>query len=90
MRLRMNDERERRLEALLEASGENTKSKAIDSAAKYYVRMSGGTQAVPTGKMTELMQLAEQQGSVTPAEIADVLDTQELPVTWQSSWSVGD
>ncbi|MFC7134357.1 MULTISPECIES: hypothetical protein [Salinibaculum] len=41
MRLRMNDERERRLEALLEASGENTKSKAIDSAAKYYVRMSG-------------------------------------------------
>ncbi len=36
------------------------------------------------------MQLAEQQGSVTPAEIADVLNTAELPVTWESNWSVGD
>jgi hypothetical protein len=90
MRLRMNDERDRRLEALLEASGENTKSKTIDSGAKYYVRMSGGTGAVPDGKLAELVQLAEQQGSVTPAEIADVLDTEELLVVWESNWSVGD
>jgi hypothetical protein len=40
----MTDDRERRPEHLLEATGENTKSKAIDRAAKYYVRMAGGRQ----------------------------------------------
>jgi hypothetical protein len=90
MRLRMNDKRERRLQALLEASGENTKSKAIDNAATYYTRMAGRTDAVPTGKLAELMQLAERQGSVTPAEVADVHNTEELPITGESDWSVGD
>jgi hypothetical protein len=90
MRLRMNDSRERRLEALVKATGEATKSKAIDTAAAYYTRMAGGTEAVPRGQLAELMELAEEQGSVTPAEIADVLDTRELPVEFESKWSVGD
>ena len=35
MRLRMNDERERRLEDPQEALDENTKSRAIDEAARF-------------------------------------------------------
>jgi len=90
MRLRMTDERERRMEHLQEATGENTKSKALDTAARYYVRMAGGTDAVPTGQVAELMELAEEQGSVTAREIAEVLGTGELPVQHESNWSVGD
>jgi hypothetical protein len=30
-----------------------------------------------------------EQGSVTPAEIADALDTDELPVEFESHWTVG-
>lgn len=81
----MNDERERRLDALAEASGEKAKSKAIDTAARYYVRMAGGTTAVSTGQIAELIALAEEQGSVTPAEIADMLDTEELSVEFEGS-----
>jgi len=36
------------------------------------------------------MQLAEEQGSVTPQEIADVLDVDELPVRASTEWSVGE
>ena len=86
----MNDDRERRLDSLVEATGENTKSKAIDRAAKYYTRMAGGTAAVPTGQLEKLMARAEEQGSVTPQEIAEILDTEELPVEAALTWSVGD
>lgn len=85
----MNDDRERRIENLVEASGESTKSKAIDRAASYYVRMAGGNPAVPTGAIEELMQLAIEQGTVTPEQIATVLDVKELPVEYEKSWSVG-
>lgn len=51
--------------------------------------MSGGGSAYPTGAVEELMQLAEQRGSVTPAEIADVLDTDELSIEFEQRWSVG-
>jgi len=61
----------------------NTKSGAIDTAADYYVRMAGGSSAVPTGAVEELMQLAINEGSVTPAQIAAVLDLDELPVRSQ-------
>lgn len=89
MRLRMNDERERRLDQLVEASGENTKSKAIDRAAKYYVRMAGGTTAVPVGAIEELMNAAVAEGSLTADQIAEILDTDELPVHHERNWSVG-
>lgn len=90
MRLRMTDARERRLEDLMEALDENTKSKAIDKAAKFTVRMRGECAGVPQGQIAELMQLAEEQGSVTSEEIADVLNTAEIPVEYESQWSVGD
>ncbi|MFH5800451.1 hypothetical protein [Haladaptatus sp. CMAA 1911] len=77
------------MEFLLEATGEKTKSKALDCAAEFYLQMRGDTAAVPNGAFVELMEKAEQQGSVTAIEIANLLDTEELPVEAQTSWSVG-
>lgn len=85
----MTDSRERRLETLCEATGENTKSKALDRAAAFYLMMAGDNTAVPTGAFEELMETAERQGSATPEEIASILDTEQLTVEAQFSWSVG-
>ena len=90
MRLRMTDSRERRLEQLCEATGENTKSKALDRAAAFYLKMAGDTTAVPTGAFVELMECAVDHGSITPEEIAAILDTDELPVQAETSWAVGE
>jgi len=90
MRLRMNDRRERRLETLVNATGENAKAKAIDRAADHYIKMAGDTTAVPTGAVEELMERAVEEGSVTPEQIADVLDTDELSVKAETNWSVGN
>lgn len=51
--------------------------------------MCGGTTARPTGAVEELMELAVEQGSVTPEEIATVLTTEELSVQAETNWSVG-
>jgi len=77
------------MEALLEATGENTKSKAIDRAAEFYIKMAGDSVAIPKGAFEELMATAERQGSVTSEEIAEMLDTEELSVEAELSWSVG-
>jgi len=37
MRIRMTDERERRLERAMDATGENTKAGTIDAALKHYL-----------------------------------------------------
>lgn len=89
MRLRMNDRRERRFDTLVEATDENTKSKALDTAAEFYIKMRGDTTAKPTGAIEELMKRAVEEGSVTPEEISDILHTEELPVTARTDWSVG-
>ena len=81
-RLRLTDRRERRLTHLEDATGESTRAGAIDTAADYYLRMVGGTAAEPTGAVEELMQTAIEQGSVTPLEIANMLDTDELSVEY--------
>lgn len=86
----MTDTRERRMEYLLEATGENTKSKALDRAAELYLQMRGDTAAVPNGAFVELMEKAERQGSVTAEEIAELLDTDELPVEAETNWAVGN
>ena len=90
MRLRMTDSRELRLEQLCEATGENTKSKALDQAAAFYLKMAGDTTAVPIGAFVKLMERAVDQGSITPKEIAAILHTDELPVQAKTSWTVGE
>ncbi|QLH83247.1 hypothetical protein [Halosimplex pelagicum] len=52
--------------------------------------MAGGSGAVPKGQVHELMTVATDQGSVTPEEIAAILDTDELPVEYERRWSVGE
>lgn len=86
----MTESRKRSLDALTDATGENTKSKAIDKAAEFYIKMAGDTTAVPTGAIAEMMERADEQGSVTAEEIAEILDTEELPVEAETSWSVGE
>ncbi|WP_225741284.1 hypothetical protein [Halorussus halophilus] len=86
----MTDSRERRMDNLLEATGENTKSKALDRAAEFYLKMRGNNVAVPTGAFVELMERAEKQGSVTAPEIAEILNTDQLPVQAEISWDVGN
>jgi len=90
MRLRITDSRERMIDALLEATGENTKSKAIDTAIAHYCACAGDNVAQPQGTHEELMQLAIKRGSLTPQEIAQVLDTDSLPVKYNADWSVGE
>jgi hypothetical protein len=85
----MTDSRERRIEHLKDATGENTKSKAIDTAIEYYIEMRGETEAVPTGRLEELVERAEEQGSVTPQEIAEILDTDALPLKYEVARSIG-
>ena len=89
MRLRMTDQRERMLEALLDATGEKTKSKAIDKAVNHYCRCAGANAAHPTGTYQKLMKRAVENGSLTPGDIAKILDTASLPVHHQRSYSVG-
>jgi hypothetical protein len=90
MRIRSTEKRERRIERLKDATGEKTKSGAIDVAADYYIQMAGETTAQPTGFIEELMRRADQEGALTIEEIADVLDVDELPVSASTEWSVGE
>ncbi|WP_245778586.1 hypothetical protein [Halomicrobium zhouii] len=85
----MNDRRERRFENLMDATGEGTKSGALDVAADYYLKMSGDNPAVPNGAVPDLMKQAVEKGSLTPNEIVDILYTDELPVEYSHEWSTG-
>lgn len=87
--IKKTDERERRYEHLREATGEGHTSKALDAAAKFYLRMAGGTTAVPNGQLAELLAAAEERGSLTGEEIVEILDTEELPLDYETEWSAG-
>ncbi|WP_436909937.1 hypothetical protein [Halosimplex marinum] len=89
-RIRLTEARERKFSNLEDATGESTRSGALDAAADYYLRMAGGTPAVPEGAVESLMQRATEQGSVTPEEIAEELGQPELPVEYSHHYSVGE
>ncbi len=90
MRIQSTDERKRRWEHLQEATGESTTSGALDVAAKHYLRMAGGTTAMPTGALEELLRAAEERGSLTGEEIVEILDTEELALEYETNWAVGE
>lgn len=69
MRLRMNDDRKRRFENLQSAVDEKTKSKALDRAANFTIRMLSGNPAQPTGALEELLKEADEQGSLTASRL---------------------
>ena len=89
MRIQSTDERKRLWENLCEATDENARSKALDRAARYYLRMCGGVATYGRGDIQTLLDEAEAQGSLTAPEIAAILDERELPVTYETTSSVG-
>ena len=89
MRIRMTDARERRLERLKEATGENTKSGAIDTAVMFYLDMGAVDYGSRVGQFNELMERATDQGSLTAPEIAEILDTDHLPIEANYTYHVG-
>jgi hypothetical protein len=90
MRIQMNDRRERLYENLKEATGKGHKSKALDQAAAYYLRMHGDTIVYPTGVIDDVLDEAEGEGSLTAQQIAVLLDVDELPVAYEVKRSVGE
>ena len=93
MRIRATDERERLWDDLEEATGHGHTSQALDAAARHYVQCRGDTAAVPTGTYAELLQAArDADGGLGPEQIAEILDTDELPVAASTTTeiTVGD
>jgi len=84
MRIRDNDERERLYEQLTQATGEKSKSQALDAAARYYLRMHGTEAGGYQSKVRALLELADKNGTVTAREIAEKLDTREYPVEYHT------
>jgi len=61
--------------------GEKSGWKRLFVAAKYNVRMRGGTDAFPTNvRIDKLLELSEEHGSVTVAQIADRLEISQITV----------
>ena len=88
--IRMTDRRETLFEALEDATGENTRSGAIDVAAEYYCFMRGENRRQPaSGRVERLVRRAREEGSLTAEQIADVLDCDELPVQYEVSTRYG-
>jgi hypothetical protein len=88
----MTEARERRLDALCEATGEATKSKALDAAVDTYLRLAGDSSAYPRGHLhTLLAAIDDNGGSLDGESIAEHLDTPALPVEYEetTSWGVG-
>lgn len=86
-RIRLTDDRERHLDRLGKATGESTRSKAIDRASKFYTAMHGSDYSA--GAFNELLEAAEERGSLTAPEIAEILDSPHLEVSASVEYSVG-
>lgn len=87
-----SNRREEKLDELIEATGENTKAKALDRAVEAYLALVGGNEVVPQrGVVDELLQEAEARGGLEAEEIAAILgDEGDLPVEFEpATWSVG-
>jgi len=89
MRIRDTDRRKREWSNLKEATGEKTKAGAIDAAVRFYLSMGRVDYGKQVGQFNELMKTANKEGSLTAPEIADILDTEYLPVQASASYSVG-
>jgi hypothetical protein len=63
MRIQSTDERKRLWENLCEATDENARSKALDRAARYYLRMCGGVAAYGRGNIQTLCLRARHQNT---------------------------
>jgi hypothetical protein len=89
MRIRENEERERLYSALMDATGESTKSGALDAAARFYLKMAGENPVQPGGNIDDAMSPAILHGSITAPELAECLNTDELPIQYEQICAVG-
>ena len=91
MRIEITEDRNRLWENLCEATGEDARSKALDQAARHYLRMCGGVAAYERGDIQTLLDeaLTEAQESLTTPEIAGILDERELSMAYETASSVG-
>ena len=88
--IRLTDRRQSVYDALQEATGERSRSGAIDVAAEYYCFMAGDNRIQPaSGRVARLIRRAREEGSLTAEQIADVMDCEELPVKYDVSVSCG-
>ncbi|ELZ08508.1 hypothetical protein C479_14253 [Halovivax asiaticus JCM 14624] len=87
MRIQKTDRRARNWENLKKATGESTVSGALDAATVYFLRMAG-SEGHPTGSIEKLMLEAEERGSLTGEEIAEILDQPQLAIEFETDWSV--
>jgi len=90
-RWRLTGSRDKLLAELVDATGENTKAKALDNAGRAYLRLVGRNMVEPgPGLLHELLEAAEERGGLKAAEIAEILATEELPLDYEpAEWSVG-
>jgi len=86
MRIRLTDRRERQVERLKEATGENTKAGAVDTAIAFYLSMAAVDYGERVGAFPDLMERATLEGSLTAPEIAEELDTQYVPMSASYSY----
>ncbi|QLG62471.1 hypothetical protein [Halorarum salinum] len=88
--IRLTDRRQSVYDALQEATGERSWSGAIDVAAEYYCFMAGDNRLQPaSGRVARLVRRAREEGSLTAEQIADILDCEELPVSYEVSVTCG-
>lgn len=88
MRIRSTEERERRLERLKEATGESTKSGAIDEASKFFLAMAAVDHGTRVGKLEELLRTAADRGNLTAPEIAEILSTPQVQLEAETTYQV--
>lgn len=89
MRIRDTDRRQREWDRLQEATGEATKSGAIDVAVRYYLEMGAVDVGTRVGNTSDLLKAAAERGSLTGPEIAEIIDNEYLPVSAKNTYSVG-
>jgi len=89
MRIESTNERMRLWGHLVKATDEWPISKALDDA-RYYLRMRGKIGERSRGRIERLLRAAEECGSRTAPETADVLDTHELPVHYETIVQIGE
>ena len=91
-RWRLTGTRDQLLTELVDAAGQNTKAKALDDAGRADLRLVGRNMVEPgPGLLHELLEAAEERGSLDAAEIAEILSTEELPLQYEpAEWSVGE
>lgn len=65
------------------------KTQAVLSACRFAAKMAGNNSVRPRdGNLADLMEVAESEGSVTAEQAAELLTTDEIPVSASLDWGI--